>query len=480
MKFFHKLSYSAALIAGLFLASGCEKNFDVINTNPNDPTSLPPELLMPHGIRVGVNTIWGGSLGQDVGSGWSQHWARIQYTEIDQYNFTTDVQDTPWQNLYIEANADFEKIIDLGKAGGNENYQAIGLIMRSYFFSQLTDIYGDIPYSEALKGTKGTTYPKYDAQKDVYAGLVKDLKTASELINTKTVNTAADLIYGGDMTKWKKFANSLSLRLLNRMLAKSDAPIDVKAEMTRILSDPTKYPVMTAVSDNAKLVYLTDAPNNNPINQNRKTRDDHRVSKTLTDKLQALNDPRLAVYANKVNGAYVGVPNGLSNTEAGALGLAKTSKVGDYFVAATSPSVLMTFAELNFIKAEAALRGVTAAGTAETNYAAGIKASMDQYGLSIPSTYTTTLSSDTNQAINQVLEQKWIALFGQGIEAWTEFRRTGVPALKAPAINYNSNMIPTRLPYPSSEENLNGANMKAALASMGGGNTMQLKLWFAK
>ncbi|MBO9638937.1 MAG: SusD/RagB family nutrient-binding outer membrane lipoprotein, partial [Siphonobacter aquaeclarae] len=188
MRLLHKLSCSAALLAGLFLATGCEKNFDAINTNPNDPTVLPPELLMPHGIKLAVNTTWGGSLGQDVGSCWSQHWARIQYTEIDQYNFTTDVQDSPWQAYYIEANADFEKIIDLGKAGGNENYQAIGLIMRAYTFSQLTDIYGDIPYSQALQGTKGTVYPKYDTQKAVYAGLVKDLMTASDLITTKTVS----------------------------------------------------------------------------------------------------------------------------------------------------------------------------------------------------------------------------------------------------------------------------------------------------
>lgn len=480
MRLLHKLSCSAALLAGLFLATGCEKNFDAINTNPNDPTVLPPELLMPHGIKLAVNTTWGGSLGQDVGSCWSQHWARIQYTEIDQYNFTTDVQDSPWQAYYIEANADFEKIIDLGKAGGNENYQAIGLIMRAYTFSQLTDIYGDIPYSQALQGTKGTVYPKYDTQKAVYAGLVKDLMTASDLITTKTVSKEGDILFAGDMTKWKKFANTLSLRLLIRMLGKADATIDAKAEIDRILGNPAKYPVMTAVSDNAKLVYLTDAPNNNPINQNRKTRDDHRVSKTLVDKLQALSDPRLGVYANKVGDKYVGVPNGLSNTDAGALGLAQTSKVGDYFVQATAPAVLMTFAELNFIKAEAALKGVTSAGTAAANYAAGIKASMDQYSLTLPAAYPTTLPADASMALTQVLEQKWLALFGQGIEAWTEFRRTGVPALKAPAINYNAGQIPSRLPYPSSEENLNGTNMKEALGNMGGSNNMQTKLWWAK
>ncbi|MBC3784246.1 SusD/RagB family nutrient-binding outer membrane lipoprotein [Spirosoma utsteinense] len=466
----------------LFSLTACEKDFDTINANPNDPVSLPAELLLPHAIRITANSVVGGSLGLDVGPLWSQHLARIQYTEIDQFNFTTDTQDTPWLNLYIEANASYQKLIELGKSSGNENYQAIGIIMRSYVFSQLTDVYGDIPYKEALLGTQGTVYPKYDAQKDVYAGLVAELKGASELINTKAVNADGDILFKGDMSKWKKFANSLSLRLLNRMLGKADSP-NAKTEMERILSDPAKYPVMASNADNVQLMYLAAAPNNNPLNQNRKTRDDHRVSKTLVDKLKSLNDPRLAVYAKKAEsgGDYVGVPNGLGNVDAGNLGLARTSKIGDYFVAATTPGMLMSFAELNFIKAEAALKGVTAAGDAAKAYEEGIKASMTQFGLTVPADYLTVNKLATGDAARtQVLEQKWLALFGQEIEAWTEYRRTGIPALKVPTQNYNAGMIPTRLPYPSSEENLNGPNFKAALAAMGGANTMQTKLWWAK
>lgn len=479
MKKIFLLSFALSLV-GL---TACENNFDTINANPNDPVSLPPELLLPHGIRTTVNAVVGGSLGLDVGPLWSQHLARIQYTEIDQFNFTTDVQDTPWRDLFIESNADYQKIISLGKSIGNENYQAIGLIMRSYVFSQLTDVYGDIPYKEALLGTQGTVYPKYDAQKDVYAGLVADLKTAVELINTDAVNADGDILFKGDMSRWKKFANSLSLRLLNRMLGRTDSPIDAKVEMTRILSDPAKYPVMASNADNVQVVFLASAPNNNPINQNRKTRDDHRVSKTLVDKLKALSDPRLAVFAKKTEngGEYIGVPNGLGNVDAGNLGLTKTSKIGDYFTAATTPGVLMSFAELNFIKAEAALKGVTAAGDAAKAYEDGIKASMTQFGLTASADYFTANKLGTGDvARTQVLEQKWLALFGQEIEAWTEFRRTGVPALKAPTQNYNAGMIPTRLPYPSSEENLNGPNFKAALTAMGGANTMQTKLWWAK
>ena len=474
------LIFSVALS---LLMMGCEQNFDQINANPNDPTSVPPELLLPHGIKLAVNSVQGGSLGLDVGPLWAQHLARIQYTEVDQYNFTTDVQDTPWRDLYIEANGDFQKIIELGKSTGNENYQAIGLIMRSYAFSQLTDVYGDIPYKEAVQGTKGVILPKYDAQKEVYAGLVTDLKTASDLINAKAVDKSADILLGGNMTGWKKFANSLSLRLLNRMLGKADSPIDAKAEMTRILSDPAKYPVLASNADIVQLTYLADAPNNNPVNQNRKTRDDHRVSKTLVDKLTALNDPRLGVFAARsaTGAAYVGVPNGLPNADATALGLTKTSKIGDYFARGAAPGVLISYAEVNFIKSEAALKGVTAAGDAAKAYEEGIRSSMTQFGLTVPTDYLTVNKLGTSEtARTQILEQKWLALFGQSVEAWTEVRRTGVPALTIPATNYNDGILPQRLPYPSNEENLNTDNFKSALTSMGGTNTMKTKLWWGK
>ncbi|RYF53649.1 MAG: SusD/RagB family nutrient-binding outer membrane lipoprotein, partial [Cytophagaceae bacterium] len=238
------LFLSFALSLGLLTA--CDTKFDEANLNPNDPTSVPAERLLPHGIYTAVNGVIG-TLGLDVGNDWAQHMARIQYTEIDQFSFTSDTQDTPWRNLYNESLADFQKIIELGQAGSNENYQAIGLIMRAYTFSVLTDVYGDIPYSQALKGTtSGIVAPKFDMQKDVYAGLIADLKTASDLINTKTVSSEGDILFAANMTKWKKFANSLSLRLLNRMVNKSGLSIDPKAEMTRILSDPTKYPVMTS------------------------------------------------------------------------------------------------------------------------------------------------------------------------------------------------------------------------------------------
>jgi len=484
-KLIYSLRSKTLLAASILCLSACTGDFDEVNTNNNSAASGTADLFLPHGIQSAVDLYWGGSIGQDVGDGFSQHWARIQYTDIDQYTVSSDVYTTGWQTLYIESLADYQRIYKISQETGNTNYQAVAVILRSWVFSLLTDMYGDIPYTDALQGLEGTLLPKYDAQKNVYAGVIAELKTAGEMIDVtdKDKAIAGDILFNGDLTKWKKFANSLSLRLLSRMIDKADAPVDVKAEITRILSDPAKYPVLESVADNVQLNYLDATNNNNPINQNRKTRDDHRVSATLVNKLLALNDPRLAVYANKPadGGEFKGVPNGLSSSDANALGLSKTSKVGDYFVSATAPGVIMTYAELLFLKAEFAYKGITVAGTAAKNYTDAITASFAQYKLIVPPAYLTANALKTGaESYTQIMEQKWIALFGQGVEAWTEYRRTGLPALSPPVLNTNQNIIPTRLPYPGSEESLNYENFSTALTNQGGQNDMKMKLWFAK
>ncbi|WP_031530670.1 SusD/RagB family nutrient-binding outer membrane lipoprotein [Dyadobacter crusticola] len=481
----HSFRSKTLLAASILCLSACTGDFDEINTNNNSAASGTADLFLPHGIQSAVDLYWGGSIGQDVGDGFVQHWARIQYTDVDQYTVSADVFTSGWQTLYIESLADFQRINKIAQESGNTNYAAVATIMRSWVFCLLTDIYGDIPYTDALQGLEDKLLPKYDAQKNVYAGLIAELKTAGESIDVADKNKAiaGDILFNGNLTKWKKFANTLSLRILSRMIDKADAPIDVKSEIARILSDPAKYPVLESNADNVQLNYLDATNNNNPINQNRKTRDDHRVSATLVNKLLALGDGRLAVYANKPadGGEYKGVPNGLSSSDANALGLSKTSKVGDYFVAATAPGVLISYAELLFLKAEFAYKGVAAAGTASKNYSDAITASFAQYKLTVPDTYLTTNALKPGaEGFTQMMEQKWIALYGQGVEAWTEYRRTGLPALVPPALNTNGNVIPTRLPYPGSEESLNFDNYSAALAAQGGKNDMKMKLWFAK
>ncbi|PWJ59492.1 SusD-like starch-binding protein associating with outer membrane [Dyadobacter jejuensis] len=482
-KILHSIN-TFALATGLLCASvSCTDDFNDLNTNPNSASSGTADLFLPHGIQSAVDTYWGGTLGQDIGNLYAQHWARIQYTDIDQYTVSADVYNLAWQNFFIEALADYQRVYTISTETGNPNYQAVSLIMKAWVFSLLTDIYGDIPYDQALQGLDDTLLPTYTSQKDVYAGLIGDLKTANDLITLTGNSISGDILLNGNMLKWKKFANSLSLRILNRMLDKSDASLDVKTEIGRILSNPTQYPIIASNADNIQLNYLDATNNNNPVNQNRKTRDDHRVSATLVNRLLELDDDRLTVYANLPadGGPYKGVPNGLAASDANALGLSKTSTVGSYFVAATAPGVIITYAEVLFLKSEMAYKGITSAGDMEENYKAGITASFAQYKLTVAPAYLEANALKSGeQGYYQLIEQKWISLFGQGIEAWTEFRRTGIPTLSPPLLNTNGNVIPTRLPYPTSEESLNYENFSSALSNQGGQNDMKLKLWFAK
>ncbi len=281
--FFKKASLLAVMLA---VVSSCTNDFESINTNPNNPTSASADLFLPHGIQSGVDMYVAGSLGQDVGNLFAQHWARIQYTDADRYVVTNDVISNGWRDFYVEPLANYQRIIKIADETKNPNYKAVALIMRSWVFSVLTDLYGDIPYNDAIKGIEGTLKPTYDAQKDVYAELVKTLKTANDMIvlNNTNLAVAGDILFSGNMMKWKKFANSLSLRILNRMNGK----VDVAADINRILSDPGKYPILTSNADNVQLNYLAGVPNNNPINENRKTRDDHRISATIVEQLKGL------------------------------------------------------------------------------------------------------------------------------------------------------------------------------------------------
>ena len=229
---------------------------------------------------------------------------------------------------------------------------------------------------------------------------------------------AGDILFGNDIVMWKKFANSLRIRLLMRMSDRDEAL--ATTEISKMVADPASYPVMESNEDNIALQYLGSAPNNNPINENRKTRDDHRVSKNLIDMLYAevaSPDYRVSLYANRATGTgeYVGIPNGLSSANAAAFegnGLANTSKIGDFYSKATSPGMLMSYPELQFLFAEAAHRGIIPGGDAEAEiyYNEGIRASYYQ----------------NEEAMIAVLTEEWYDTFVSW--GWDESDITGVCA----------------------------------------------------
>ncbi|WP_051359995.1 SusD/RagB family nutrient-binding outer membrane lipoprotein [Adhaeribacter aquaticus] len=489
MKIYKNIKKAVVISAGIFVVSSCTKDFEQMNISPNKPSAVSSSVLLPAGIESSVDRYWGHRarferINLDGGMLWVQYLARNIYSdEGDNYNMSPAYYTNNWKGFYNDALLNFQRIIIQAGANGaepNTNYEGIGLVMRSWVLSILTDVYGAIPYSEALQGTAGTPIytPKYDSQEEVYAGLINDLKTANEKLVVGGPAVSGDIMFNGNILRWKKFANSLRLKLANRQAAKK--PSESRAVMAEIMGDPAKYPIFTGNTDYAVLTNANGLPSNNEWNQVmvQESRTDWNLSKTLVDKLESLNDPRLTVFGQPVAGKYVGVPNGLPDAIATTY-LAGSAKIGTYFLQTSTPSVVMSYAELLFTLAEAALDG-DVSGSAQEFYEKAIAASFTQYGLTMPATYLATAGPATKE---NILTQKWIALFGQGIEAWTEYRRTGYPVLPPAdprAIFMNDGVMPTRLQYPSTEYSLNRQKLDEGIKLNGGTDNLKTKMWWVE
>lgn len=464
-------------LAGL-LFTACQDQLEETNTNPNEAIKAQPEYLLANAIKSNADLILGSDASMETSTLFIQHWAKIQYTDPDKYTVSIANVQNVWTNLYSQGLTDFATIIKIGEETGNTNYQAVGLILKSWSFQLLTDLYGNIPYSQALK-LEETLTPKYDSQKDVYLGLLNDLKKATDLINVSGAPIGGDLVYNGNLTKWKKFANSLRLRIALRIADKE--PDAAKAVVAELAKDKTA--LIASNDEIAQLIYLA-SPNQNPVSRDRETRDDYRVSKSIIDKLQELKDPRLAVFANKTVDAtptgYIGVTNGLPADSAAKLGFTKTSKLGDYFTAPASPAVFVSYAEVLFNLAEAAQRGFISENAADL-YKAAVTASLQQFkvGNAEIAAYLAQplVAYHAANYKKSIGEQKWLALFSEGLEAFAEWRRLDYPQLKPAYAGVLNGKLPVRLTYPTGEQALNAANYKEAVAAQGE-DRLTTKLWF--
>ncbi|MET1055839.1 MAG: SusD/RagB family nutrient-binding outer membrane lipoprotein [Pedobacter sp.] len=471
-----KIRYIYLLISAAILSTAvsCKKSLDESNVNPNASETAQPDYLLTGAIKATADTYWGTN--NNLGSSllFVQHVAKIQYTDPDRYIFTNASFNELWSVGYAKGVVNLNQIIKLADASSNPNYKGVALVLRSWIFSMLTDAYGDIPYTQA-GSIDEYLLPKYDNQRDVYLGLLADLKTAQDALNPSGKAIAGDVIYANSITSWKKFANSLRLRIALRIADRE--PELARQTIAAIATEGIGY--ISANSETAQLAYKA-SPNQNPISNLFDTRpDEYRVSKTLIDQLTALNDPRLAIYAQKAvsTQTYIGAANGLS---ANLPGKDQVSKLGTYFIAPTAPAVIISYAEVLFDRAEAAARGFTSEN-ASTLYNQAIEASLTQYGVSTAdiTTYKASTAVQFNAANykKSIGDQKWIALYGQGLEAFTEWRRLDYPQLTPAVAGALNGQIPVRFIYPGTEQSLNPDGYKAAVAHQGT-DALTTKLWF--
>lgn len=473
------------------MSSGCTKDFDDINTNPNAPIAVNSGLLLPQIQRDMIGSLLGETWG--IGNIVIQHTAKNQFVNEDRYLWGE--LNSIWDNVYSNMR-DVKNIIAQSEANGENNYKGVALVMKSWMFSLATDAYGDVPYSQAIQAKEGQNYPAYDPQEQIYNGILADLKTANDILGTSNEVIAGDIIFGGNTTKWKKLANSLRIRALMRISRKRDVSADLRA----IVDNPAANPVFESVDDNAVYTFRSTSPDQFPLHSSRiGSFNEFRASKTLLDTLKTLSDPRMEIFfrptpdtEGSANPEYIGIPNGLNDVDALTYngGPQFQSRIGAlYYEQAVSTQglniakgVIMTYAELQFLLAEAAEKGLIS-GDAKTFYENGVKGSFEFYGLTTPVDYLnrqeTAYTGTQQEKLSKIGLQKWISLFYQGLEAWFDWRRTGIPALQPGVSNQNNDLIPVRFRYPIIEQSLNLASYNEAIQRQGA-DDLNSKMWHLK
>lgn len=468
----NKIKYIGLIFSVLFIIQSCDQGFEELNQNPNDPAIIPAELLTADIVRSAANNLYTTFLGGDMGACWAQHWTKVQYNDEERYSPRESTIESFWTNIYEDVISDAKSMETLALAEENPAQEAVGLILQAYGYHLLTDAYGDIPFTEAIQGgTESNFTPVYDSQETVYNGIVALLDKANTLLDSGagSIGAGSDILYGGDASKWQKFANSLQFRCLMRISAKQD----VSAKLTELLGRS----MFISNADEAKLAYLGADPNANPIYETVVfgTRNEWKVNSEMVDLLSSLNDPRLPVYVGlNADGEYRGKPSGIRDVPNDEYDYANVSPLGPFYLEPTLPGYFLSFSELLFLHAEAAEKGFIS-GDAATFFNAAISSNFDANG--IAGAAGDYISSVAYDGLTSIATQKWLALYGQGFEAWTEWRRTQIPSL-SPAIEASISQIPMRYRYPGIEQSLNAANYESAVNALGGENNLVAKIWW--
>ena len=486
----HKRLYALGLGAALTLGvAACDDGLTDVNLNPNSPEDVPAPTLFVNATRLSASR-WLGNAGLRQFEVLAQHMAEVQYPETDAYQrLTATFTEANFGGAYFNELKDYHLVINKGRAESAPGYYGPAMVMRAWEFGVLTDLFGDVPYSAALQGdslsVENRTQPAYDAQQAIYADLFRSLADATTALGQTTGPSlgGSDPIYGGNRTAWQRFSNSLRARHALRMVNVDAAR--ASAELQAAFSAPGG--VFTAVSHTAKFPWPGNGVYDNPWSVNFQTRDDHRVSTRLMALLQASSDPRLAVFAQPTqanNTIFRGLNNALPHNEAVSQ-VNTTSKPGTVTYSPSFASYLMTTAEVKFIQAEAAERslGGLNPGQAAGFYEAGIRASMEQWGVTDEAAIAAYLGRADVQyqagvaGLRQIAEQKWIAMYSEGIQAWSEWRRTCVPFTVRPGPAATQNQVPRRLLYSTVEKAVNAASVNAAISRQGA-DAFTTRIWW--
>lgn len=478
-----KTIFNTTLILLLIVVNSCQRSFEEINTdnsrikNPSAGSFLKP-------IQYEMAS-YGYKRADDFTFDIMQVAVPFpnEGNTVSRYYFTEGTGNGYWNTSYKW----LKQVSELNAAATkeqNNNYIAISKVLNAWIFANLTDAFGDVPMSEALALENNMMKPKYDHQKDIYQFLLDDLKAANALFDVTKTLPEGDLFYQANtstegIVKWKKFSNSLSLRLLTRIL-KKNGEINVHQRINEIVNNPTTYPIFKNNEDGATLDISGVAPLLPPIARPQDFTTFRAAGEFFTQILVDNQDPRQSKFFTQAksipanqNMGFKGVPSGY------ALGSSfnyQPSNMNQNLAKAPLKILVMPYAELQFILSELAFKAIIP-GDAKTFYQNGVTATIEQWGNVLPANYFDNPKVAYNGTFERIMLQKYVSLFFIDHQQWYEQRRTGFPVLPNNGGLLNDGKMPQRMLYPTTTKIQNYDNYVIASQRMGGDN-INTKIWW--
>lgn len=480
----------SVVLLGMIGVSSCTKDFDQLNTDPNRIDQISPGTL----LNPIIYSVAGFNMQRSDAFTFNIMQVALPYPSasggLHRYDIAENTGDGTWNTYYRWLN-NVREMYNASIKASDPNYQAIALTLNAWMYSNLTDCFGDVPMSEATRSEEGILHPKFDSQDSIYIKLIASLDSANNLYNTsRSMQYGTEILFANNVAKWKKFTNSLRMRLLLRVSKRSE--LNSFALLRNMIDNPTKYPVFTTNDESAVLKLTGITPLTSPWGRPVDFTSYRAVAKFFLDSLNATNDPRRAKFATTAKNAsgstsigYQGIPSGYTGSESQFTFI--PSNVNVSLVTASSTSVtpmicpIFPYAEVEFIKAEVELNSNNHTA-AKAAYERGVKASIEQWGATMQTDYFTNTTYATTAAYNGTLSrihlQKYYALYFVDYQAWFEYRRTGYPALQISAGIANK-QFPRRFKYPIAVRNINPDNYAKAVKSLGTDDFVT-KCWWEK
>lgn len=475
-KYIKKLSVACMAAAVMSTTVGCTDSFKEINTDPDNAIEVPNGSLLAYVQYFTSACFYDRWFALDEPMTFCGYVSKQSYIDESRYQYRTGVQDSNWSYIYRTMN----NIMDIqSRATETPNLMNVAKVMEVHVMQIATDRWRDVPYSDAIKMDEGVLNPTYDTQEQIYPALLAKLKEAADgFAEGGGDSLNGDLLFGGDVVKWQKYCNSMRLRLAIR-ISGVDAAL-AQSTIEEVLGNPEKYPIMEDNDDNAFFYWQgSDSNYYEPVADAYRTRKTEFVaSDVMVDYMNTNKDPRIGVYftptpSSQIEGdedytdgtpVYRGYTIGAKDNAVAKLysvwGYRYGQDLGGF-------SPWMRVAEVYFHIAEAKMLGYNVgnyAATAEEAYNKAVELSLEENEVSDADAAAYLAGAGKfDGTIKKIWYEEWVAMFKQGMEGWSLYRRTGTPetmyiAPGRPAQYTNHNVPPLRSPYPSTERTLNSAN----------------------